>query len=208
MIDEEYDVLHDKFLTMPIQTAAWKIFHCGWQIGVQRINIHTQVELENFGLSHGEDIDGPGFLNEWQTVRWPISEIARLMDMSINIKIVHRPDTLAMYEIVREHLINAKESYTGSLRGTHKPPINDLKVLDRFNETIYPLATEFMFGTEAATSFEKYLRGVGKRNIVSNRFLTDAGLSEEQRKHFIYQSPIVGIQSHHDNIRSKGALWE
>lgn len=200
------------YLNMPVHSAAWKIFHTGWTISVERLHLISEVEANTIGICHGEDMSITEFMKERAQTRWPISEIAELVDSGATPWLVNLEDSIEIYKIIEEHLLQSVDSYNNRISDV-RPPIADLRKLDELNRLIYPWATRFMDGDHVKTTFETFLSNAGKSKagIVSNRNIVlskSEKTSSDTSPKYRYESPLKNLAVSGASALLGERLWQ
>ena len=113
-----------------------------YTVKLNKLENTSEEELKLFGnyITGSKAID-TNLLNTWYQTQIPICKMIDLYKEGKSIKIVKPLDTKTIYEIIDRH-INSWINYIKQGINTKAAPMEDLLLMDRFAQEIYPFAIE------------------------------------------------------------------
>ena len=123
------------------QSAAYKLFHWPFQCKIQAIHLYDEDTVEYSGIPTSGDVDvDRAMAEESIQVTLSIARMIELFSEGAGIEFVRVEDTLTIYQIIKQHLLDWKNEAEVALH-SGRIPINDLQLIDEFGQAIYYIAT-------------------------------------------------------------------
>lgn len=119
------------------RSTRWFIFKHPYLCRVSNIQTMSIEYLQHFGMpSVGDKRHDTETANELISRMLPISEMVKLFNDGVNIRVVNYADTKDIYERITDHLNYWKQNLENGLN-TRGAPIEDLILMDTFAVAVY-----------------------------------------------------------------------
>lgn len=124
----------------PEHTAAFKIFHYPYYCRVRGIHLVSETQLEIFGIvSSGNNSIDRAVAMEFIDCQLTIEQMAELFADGVSIQLSEPEKSVAIYEILKQHLEDHLNNVTYAVNMT-KSPVEDLRKLEALAAEIYKIA--------------------------------------------------------------------
>ena len=137
------------------RSAAYKLFHWPFQCKVQAVHLYDESTVDVSGIPTSGDVAvDRAMAEEPIQVTLSIARMIELYNQGAGIEFVRVEDTITIYKIIQQHLMDWKREAEISLHQS-RIPIDDLQKIDAFGQAIYYIAT----GTNKAPEISTGLLG-------------------------------------------------
>ena len=142
-------------------TAAFKIFHYIYICLMPAMYLHSDDELENYGVVTTGDRDHDrAMANELTTVQLTISRIAELTDEGVPITLTRPEDSATIYKILQEHLDDWDRNSRSNIN-LGIVPVDDLRKLELLKSKVADIAKYYIPVRPTMSSFFEKLDAFG-----------------------------------------------
>lgn len=152
----------------PVKSPCWHIFNDLWMVKIPASYVLNPVEIKHFGVRVGndekkKDIAYSNALADIRDTMLTIADIACLMERfgGNEIQIAVTKDAVEMYKYLKDYLTAANKKWDNPLTINKPPPKEDLYILDRLAEALYPIASMHEEAPKLTTGFDSFLSDHG-----------------------------------------------
>lgn len=124
-------------------TAANIIFNRRFVCQIQYMYTLSNSDMNIFGISASGDrnIDD-ALMKDWVAMQLTIAEMVEYHSRGVPIILTNPPDSIEIYEVVKEHL-GAWEQHVKTSYNMGNVPIDDLRKMDEFAAKVFPMACTY-----------------------------------------------------------------
>lgn len=125
-------------------------------------HLYSIDDIKMFGLPSVQDVNiDYQMQNQLTDVMITINAMVEYFKKGVTVYVPVHKDTKLIYDIIEQYLLAWKEKLDRGIN-IAVAPLDDLQLLDKFAEKIYPHAREHMKATDGLTSFLASIGNIGK----------------------------------------------
>lgn len=159
-------------------SVAYRIFHEPWLCSVSEIYCYGVRYVEEMGVITTGDADRDAELSNAPRIRYmTIAAMISFYEEGAAVTLQHPRDSIEIYRLVCEHLLNWQWIINNTFVTAHPPP-EDFLLMDEFAKQIHPLTMVYSLGEAPKLGLEHalgkiqgkhsgFLRGSLQKRIMS-----------------------------------------
>ena len=139
--------------------TAWYIFNKLYHCKLRLIDTMSVDYIKEFGMmsSGDSDLDRES-ANTLIDRMLTIAQMAEFFNKGVTIRVLKDADCVSIYNAITDHLIAWKEQMN-RIFNPSSAPIDDLKLLDKFAESVYKRAVPQMNNNQYESPLSRYFKG-------------------------------------------------
>jgi len=159
-------------------SAAYRIFHYYYKCWMPQHHLYDRAFMDTFGIPTTGDREVDRELAGSETLcQLNIADMAEHLSNGANLTLETPKDSVAIYQTVREHLMDWKRIVEDPIN-TSEPPVDDLRKLDELAGEIYKVAKGYMEKDDGGSRLFRHLNAMESRRGISRH----APQSEEKKE--------------------------
>jgi hypothetical protein len=138
-------------------SVAYRLFHDPWLCSVSEIYCYSRQYVEEMGVITTGDPTLDVALENAQRHRYmTIAAMISFYEEGATVTLLHPRDSIEIYRLVCEHLLNWQWIINNTFVTTHPPP-EDFLLMDEFAKQIHPMTLVYGLGDVPKIGFEHTL---------------------------------------------------